>query len=170
MKSTILTLFLFISLFVYSQEKSSELFVKHGFCKLDYFYLANSSEVVNDEVDSIVGVKSCIGYEELMKARRLCNIQKTMVTTGTVLIVMPILSYMITPKNNRVERLDVLLSIMGGGAVLTLASIPLTRPMKKHANESVRIYNELINPTSSSTARYLQFGVVSTGAGVCMKF
>lgn len=151
-----------------AQDAKPKLSVDPGFCKLNY-YLEGVEGDVDDEVDSIVGVKSCEAYSELIKARKLVNLQKSAIGVGAVMIIVPVLLYVL--PDEKLEMKDSW-PVMAGGAGIMLVSIPLTKGVKKHAGISVEAYNYMVqNACVDPGKMHIGAGVTNSGRfGIALNF
>lgn len=156
-----------VSTYGFSQVKRAKLRVETGFCKLNY-YEVDSLEKLDDEIDSIIGSKSCEAFGDFTKARTIYYVQRTSVGLGLTAVVFPFLLYAVTQDE---EMLQSIWPVSVCGLGVTLATIPFTGKMKKRAKNSVDVYNDFIGLSGyKNTSPKLKLGYSQSGVGMSVSF
>lgn len=156
-----------VTTYGFSQAKRAKLRVETGFCKLNY-YEVDSSEKLDDEIDSIIGSKSCEAFGYFTKARTIYFVQRTSVGIGLTAVVFPFLLYAITQDE---EMLQGIWPVSACGLGVALVTIPLTGKMKKRAKNSVEVYNDFIGLSGyNNSSPKLKLGYSQSGVGVSLSF
>lgn len=156
---------LFASTLIVLSQENKTIAYKASYCKLVFFEVGSGQDV-SDEVDSIIGSKSCIAYGNFIKARRACNLQKTAVVVSSMLIGVPTLFFAISQDEETYVKQ---LPLVASGVALVFISLPVTRLTKKHAKNATEDYNAWINRTGYIKTSF-SIGVASRGLGVQLNF